>query len=58
MMLTLLNLFFLSSMGFITLYVLRGIGFLTFIPGGTIMTLGMSAVISGLALGILKTRRY
>ena len=58
MMLMLLNLFFISSMGFIALYLLRGIGLITFIPGGMIMALLMSAVISGLAWGIMKTRRY
>ena len=57
-MLMLLNLFFMSLMGFIALYVLRGIGFLTFIPGGAILALLLSAVVSGLIWGIMKTRRY
>ena len=54
----LLNIFSMSLMGFITLYVLRGIGMITFISGGIIIVLLMSAVISGLTWGILKTRRY
>lgn len=54
----LLNIFFVSLMGFITLYVLRGIGMITFIPGGAIAMLLLATVISGLAWGIVKTRRY
>ena len=54
----LLNIFFISLMGFIALYILRGIGLLAFIPGGTIMALLMMAIISGLTWGILKTKRY
>ena len=52
------NIFFSSLMGFIALYYLRGIGFITFLPGGIISVLLMTAVISGLTWGILKTRRY
>ena len=52
------NIFFISLMGFIALYLLRGIGMITFIPGGIIMALLMTAVISGLTWGILKTQRY
>lgn len=54
----LLNLFFISLIGFITLYILRGIGFITFLPGGVISTLLMTTIISGLTWGIIKTRRY
>ncbi len=54
----LLNIFFISLMGFMTLYILRGIGLITFLPGGMITILLMTAVISGLSWGILKTRRY
>ncbi len=54
----LLNIFFMSLMGFITLYILRGIGMITFISGGIIIVLLMTAVISGLTWGILQTRRY
>ena len=54
----LLKVFFLSLIGFATLYVLRGIGLITFISGGVITILLLAAVISGLSWGILKTRRY
>jgi hypothetical protein len=54
----LLNLFFISLIGFITLYSLRGIGFITFLPGGVISILLMTTIISGLTWGIIKTRRY
>lgn len=52
------KIFFNSLMGFIALYLLRGIGLITFLPGGVILALLMTAVISGIAWGILKTRRY
>lgn len=45
-------------MAFAALYILRGIGFITFLPGGIIILLFMTATISGLGWGILKTRRY
>jgi hypothetical protein len=54
----LLNIFIISLLGFVTLYVLRGIGMITFISGGVITILLMATVISGLTWGILKTRRY
>ncbi|MEL6579664.1 MAG: hypothetical protein AAFQ14_07930 [Cyanobacteria bacterium J06621_12] len=50
--------FFLSLIGFTTLYILRGIGLITFISGGIITVLLMAVVISGLTWGILRTRRY
>ena len=52
------KIFYLSLMGFIFLYLLRGIGMITFLPGGVIMILLIAAVISGLTWGILKTSRY
>ena len=52
------NIFFISLMGFLSLYILRGIGLITFIAGGVITALLLTAVISGLTWGILKTRRY
>ena len=52
------KIFLLSSLGFATLYILRGIGLITFIAGGVITLLLMTMVISGLTWGILKTRRY
>jgi hypothetical protein len=54
----LLNIFIISLLGFVTLYVLRGIGMITFISGGVITILLMTTMISGLTWGILKTRRY
>ena len=52
------KIFYSSLVGFAFLYLLRGIGMITFISGGVIMMLLMCAVISGLTWGILKTRRY
>jgi len=52
------NIFFISLISFVALYILRGIGFITFLPGGIITILFMTAVISGLSWGIIKTRRY
>ena len=52
------NIFFMSLMGFVTLYILRGIGMITFISGGIITILLVTAIVSGLSWGILKTRRY
>jgi hypothetical protein len=54
----LLNILIISLIGFVTLYVFRGIGMITFISGGVITALLMTAIISGLTWGILKTRRY
>jgi hypothetical protein len=54
----LLNILIISFIGFVTLYVFRGIGMITFISGGVITGLLMTAIISGLTWGILKTRRY
>ena len=53
----LLNVFFLSLIGFATLYILRGIGLITFLAGGVIMALLMTAVISGLTWSILKNEK-
>ncbi|MEM8674425.1 MAG: hypothetical protein AAGF83_11200 [Cyanobacteria bacterium P01_G01_bin.67] len=52
------NIFFISLMGFLALYILRGIGLITFLPGGVISALLMTAIVSGLTWGIFKTRRY
>ena len=52
------KIFYLSLMSFLFLYLLRGIGMITFLSGGVIMILLLTAVISGLTWGILKTRRY
>lgn len=45
-------------MAFVALYLLRGIGIITFLPGGVITILLMTVIVSGLTWGILKTRRY
>jgi hypothetical protein len=52
------KIFFISLVGFITLYLLRGLGMITFLPGGIIAAFLMTAVVSGLSWGIIKTRRY
>ena len=52
------KIFYLSLMSFLFLYLLRGIGMITFLSGGVIMILLLTVVISGLSWGILKTRRY
>ena len=52
------KIFFISLIAFLGLYILRGIGFITFLPGGIITALLMTTVISGLIWGILKTSRY
>ena len=52
------KIFYLSLVSFLFLYLLRGIGIVTFLSGGVIMFLLLTAVISGLSWGILKTRRY
>ncbi|MEL6496029.1 MAG: hypothetical protein AAFQ41_13045 [Cyanobacteria bacterium J06623_7] len=54
----LLKIFFFSFIGFACLYVLRGIGLITFISGGIISIMLITAIISGLTWGILKTKRY
>ncbi|MEL6439787.1 MAG: hypothetical protein AAFQ80_11100 [Cyanobacteria bacterium J06621_8] len=52
------NIFLMSLAGFLVLYILRGIGWLTFLPGGIISALLLMTIISGLTWGILKIRRY
>ena len=52
------KIFILSAIAFLTLYILRGIGMLTFISGGAISLLLMAVIISGLGWGIVKTWRY
>jgi hypothetical protein len=54
----LIQLFFISLIGFVTLYILRGMGMITFLPGGVIGVLLITTIISGLSWGIIKTRRY
>ena len=39
-------------------YLLRGFGILTFIPGGIIWILILLSIATGLVYGVQKTRRY
>ncbi|MGF1539495.1 MAG: hypothetical protein ACFCU5_03435 [Pleurocapsa sp.] len=52
------KIFFISLSIFIVLYLLRGFGLLTFLPGGVVTIWLPIAVISGLIWGIKKTRRF
>ena len=54
----LLKLFTFSSIGFLVIYVLRGLGILGFLPGGFILVCLLIALISGLGWGIQRTRRF
>lgn len=42
----------------LVIYGLRGIGILTFIPGGIIWLLILLSIMTGIVYGIEKTRRY
>ncbi len=49
---------FASVVGLTTmLYLLRGMGVLGFMPGGTLWILILLSIASGIAYGIYKTRR-
>ena len=50
--------FLISLVSFIIVYILRGLGFLSFLPGGIIILLLLITLGSGLAWGIRKTIRY
>ena len=52
------KIFFISFTAFMSLYLLRGFGLLTFIPGGMITIWIPITLISGLIWGIKKTRRF
>lgn len=47
-----------SAIAFIFVYLLRGIGILSFIPGGIILLLLLITIVSGLMWGIMATLRY
>lgn len=47
-----------SAIAFIVAYLLRGIGILSFIPGGIILLLLLTTIVSGLMWGIMATLRY
>lgn len=42
----------------VLVYVLRGMGILSFLPGGLILLLILSSVVTGILYGIDKTRRF
>ncbi|MGK7951217.1 MAG: hypothetical protein AB4368_21145 [Xenococcaceae cyanobacterium] len=52
------KLFTYSLIGFLVIYVLRGLGVLGFLPGGFILLGLLITIVSGLAWGIQKTRRF
>jgi hypothetical protein len=50
---------FLGCLGVTLLvYILRGMGILTFLPGGLIWLLILSSVVTGILYGVDKTRRF
>lgn len=50
---------FLGSLAVTLLvYILRGIGILTFLPGGLIWLLILLSVITGILYGVDKTKRF
>jgi hypothetical protein len=53
-----LKVFVISLIAFLVLYLLRGFGILTFLPGGIILVLLLIVLSSGLAWGIQKTRKF
>ena len=54
------SLFFFFGFLLVTVlvYVLRGMGILSFLPGGLILLLILSSVVTGIIYGIDKTRRF
>ncbi|MDB9506560.1 MAG: hypothetical protein GPI96_12525 [Microcystis aeruginosa BS13-02] len=52
------SLFFGFLLVTVLVYILRGIGILSFLPGGLILLLILSSVITGILYGIDKTRRF
>ena len=54
----LVKLFTFSLIGFLLIYLLRGLGILSFIPGGIILFLLVMTLSSGLIWGIKKTRKF
>ncbi|GBE75655.1 MAG: hypothetical protein ACK5N2_02685 [bacterium] len=42
----------------VLVYILRGMGILSFLPGGLILLLILSSVVTGIIYGIDKTRRF
>jgi hypothetical protein len=52
------SLFFGFLLVTVLVYVLRGMGILSFLPGGLILLLILSSVVTGIIYGIDKTRRF
>ena len=52
------SLFFGFLLVTVLVYVLRGMGILSFLPGGLILLLILSSVLTGILYGIDKTRRF
>lgn len=52
------KLFSYSAVVFLIVYLLRGVGILSYIPGGIILTLLLITIISGLMWAIMATWRY
>ncbi|MCA2555182.1 MAG: hypothetical protein IM466_16060 [Microcystis sp. M04BS1] len=52
------SLFFGFLLVTVLVYILRGMGILSFLPGGLILLLILSSVITGILYGIDKTRRF
>ena len=52
------SLFFGFLLVTVLVYVLRGIGILSLLPGGLILLLILSSVVTGILYGIDKTRRF
>jgi hypothetical protein len=53
-----LKTFIISLATFTVIYLLRGFGILSFIPGGIILILLLITIGSGLTWGIVKTRKF
>ena len=52
------SLFFGFLLVTVFVYILRGMGILSFLPGGLILLLILSSVVTGIIYGIDKTRRF
>ena len=52
------KIFILSALIFLIVYLLRGLGILSFIPGGTLLVLLFITISTGLTWGIIATLRY
>ena len=52
------SIFFAFLLVTVLVYLLRGMGILSFLPGGLILLLILSSVVTGIIYGIDKTRRF